>query len=160
MSFLSNKDSGSLLRAESVVTDELTAGVHNDGTEFTGPTIDREGFSSGALVISGACLFGDGPLLCYSAKIQESTDGVIWGDDEVLFTDLVVIDQDDPGDDVVIDPDTENRFWFSHKVPQLFSHRYRYVRYKISASFHGQDFDTADWSSVLLLGGAFEVPVN
>ena len=160
MSFLSNKDSGVLLRSEVLLTERIVAGITNDGTEFTGPAIDTDGFSSGALVIFGNATFGDGPLLCYTAKIQESTDGHSWEPDEVLFTDEIVIDTDDPGEGVVVDPGNNARYYFAHKAPQLFTHRLRYIRYKLAASFHGQDFDVGQWSSAILLGGAFEVPVN
>ncbi|MCP3163330.1 hypothetical protein [Myxococcus qinghaiensis] len=135
-------------KAVGVAGGALTAGGTGDAAEVTSGAVDRNGFDSAQLLLTGSTNCAAGQTLKATVKLAESEDGTAFGADETLANAVTVV----AGGAA---PQA-----FCLRVDLRVANRKRFLRMKVTPDLSAASTDTAQWGAALVLGGADEFPVR
>lgn len=144
------REFSSVFGAKHVGAGAVTAGGAGDNVGVLSPSIDLDGFLSGAVVISAQTALAQDETLSVTVAVEESSDETTWDASEEVSAAAVVATGGAGGS-------TEK---IAIKIADSFAGRKRYVRYTITPNLSAADTDTANWAAVLIQGGAEETPVS
>jgi hypothetical protein len=146
-------DAGKFFTTAGLYGDANVAGSGTDNAERTCPGVDRLGFGSAKLVVSGRTDCAAGQTVKVTAKIADADDNGsgspgAYGSDTTLESAVTIVD--------------------GAGSAQVFTHEYdidltaykQWLQFKLTVDMSDANTKVCNWSAVLVLGGARVLPAT